>query len=125
MERRFAGHVALVTGGSRGLGRAIALSLAAEGADVAVLARDRTPLEDVAAAVRDLGRSAIGLPCDLADGQAIARAFATAHDVLGPVDILVNNAAPVTPMGRIPALDPDLWARTLAINLTGSFICIH
>jgi 3-oxoacyl-[acyl-carrier protein] reductase len=86
------GKVALVTGASRGLGRATALALAREGADVVITARNEGPLEEVAAAIRPLGRRALVVTADAgkpADRERLAR---QALDVFGHVDVLVSNA---------------------------------
>lgn len=89
----FTGRRVLVAGGSRGIGRAIALNFAAAGADVSVCARGAAALEDTRAAMVALGRRAHASVCDLADGEAIARWVADAAQALGGVDVLVNNAS--------------------------------
>lgn len=86
------GKVALVTGGGRGIGRAVALALAGEGAAVAVLSRTAQQVEAVAREIQASGGKALGFACDLTAEGAAARAVATAEQALGPVDILINNA---------------------------------
>jgi len=88
----YAGKVALVTGASSGMGRLLALRFAREGADVALVARRETELQEVADTIREGGRRAMVLPCDVADREQVFAAAARAHAELGPVDILVNNA---------------------------------
>jgi NAD(P)-dependent dehydrogenase (short-subunit alcohol dehydrogenase family) len=102
------GRTALVTGGGRGLGRAIALVLAEAGARVTVLARSRDEVEAVAREVA--GRALAG---DVRDPSLLA--------ALGDVDVLVNNAGVVWPLGRTAQADPDEWARAVDINLVGAF----
>ncbi len=112
------GKVALVTGGGRGIGRATALKLAAAGCDVAVLARTSTEIEQVAAEVRQLGRRGIALTVNLADLATIAGIVTQVRTELGPVSVLVNNAAIVKPIGASVAVDLNQWAQALTINLT-------
>jgi NAD(P)-dependent dehydrogenase (short-subunit alcohol dehydrogenase family) len=117
---RLQDRVALVTGGGRGIGRAIALAFAREGADVAVLARTAGQLEEVAAAVRALGRRAAAVPCDIADRGAVDAAVRLAADALGPIQVLVNNAG-MAVAARLGDVDDALWERHLRVNLTGAF----
>jgi NAD(P)-dependent dehydrogenase (short-subunit alcohol dehydrogenase family) len=112
--------VALVTGGGRGIGRAVALAFAREGADVAVAARSAAELEAVAAEVRAAGRRAAALPCDVTDPAQVATAVREAAAALGPVAVLVNNAG-LAVSARVVDTDDELWERHLRVNLTGAF----
>ncbi len=119
------GHVALVTGASRGIGRAIALALAEAGADVAVNYRTRAAgAEDVARQIRALGPRAVTIAADVADGVAVATMAATIKDTLGPIDLLVNNAG-IGPAHGIDDLTEAVFDRTIAVNLKSAFLCIQ
>lgn len=106
---------ALVTGGGRGIGRAIALAFAREGIRIAVAARTAEQVEQVA---QEIGNDAIALVCDVADPQSVARMF----ERVGNVDILVNNAGIAESATLVNTTD-ELWQRHLAINLSGTFYC--
>ncbi|HYZ78247.1 MAG TPA: SDR family oxidoreductase [Gaiellaceae bacterium] len=115
------GRVAIVTGASRGLGRATAVELATAGADVALLARSATQLADAAREVAARGRHALAIPVDLADVAAPATAVARVEEELGGVDVLVNAAATDAP-ARVEDLDVSEWDRVLAVNLRPPFL---
>jgi 3-oxoacyl-[acyl-carrier protein] reductase len=117
MTAPFDGRVALITGAGRGIGRAVALHLAEGGARVALLARSVDQLEETAATLRGEGGVALVLPADLADHDAVAGAAATAAKALGPVDILVNNAAVVQPAGPTVSTPPAGWSSAFAVNV--------
>jgi len=108
---------ALITGSSRGIGRAIALAYARAGADVALLARDRDRLAEVAAEVAALGRRAIIVTADLATPAAVPPAVATAIEGLGGLDVLVNNAGGNRFTSPFADLRPTGWQSTLQLNL--------
>lgn len=119
----FSGRVALVTGASRGIGRAVALALAAASADVAVNCVARIDeAEAVAAAIRGLGRQAVALRADVSDSAEVARLMGETGQALGPVEILVNNAGIMQRRapGEISEADFD---RTIAVNLKSAFLC--
>jgi 3-oxoacyl-[acyl-carrier protein] reductase len=120
---RLLGKVALVTGAQQGIGRAIALALAADGADVGVnYLDDRAGAEAVAGDVRARGRRAVLVAADVSraeDAQRMVEAVATA---LGPLDVLVNNAG-IFPRSAFLDLSEDEWSRVLDVNLKGSFLC--
>ena len=120
-EFDLSGRVALVTGGSRGIGRAIALALAKHGATVAVASRKIADCETVASAIRDAGGRASAHACHVGDPAAIDATLAEVDGLHGRIDILVNNAATNPHFG--PALEMDLaaWQKTVDVNLRGYF----
>lgn len=114
-------HIALVTGGSRGIGRATCLALAAQGAAVAVHYRGRADAAlAVAEQIRAEGGTAMGVQADLRDPDAIARLVAEVRAELGPVDILVNNAGEQGTAAVTEMTDAE-WQRSLDLNLTAAF----
>ena len=147
LEIDLSGRVALVTGGSRGLGRTDALTLARAGADLvladilvesdtsgelegrygklaqAARAQGMVHTEGTAEEIRSLGRRALALQCDVTDRGQVDDAVARSLDELGAVDILVNNAGTLDHLGRLPNQRADLWERDLQVNLTGAFNC--
>jgi 3-hydroxybutyrate dehydrogenase len=119
-----AGRTALVTGGGRGIGAAVAERLALEGARVAVAARSLDQVGSVAASLRERGAEAAAFACDVTVEDEVARLVRDAETALGPVDVLVCNAgaASSAPLGRTSLED---WNRMLAVNATGAFLCVR
>lgn len=111
------GRAALVTGGGRGIGRAVALDLAAAGARVAVAARTRADVEAVA---REMGRGAIALVADVADPASVRALFRDARAALGDIDILVA-AAGVAPSAPLVKTTDEQWRQAIEVNLSGAF----
>jgi 3-oxoacyl-[acyl-carrier protein] reductase len=140
------GRIALVTGGSRGLGRADALALARAGADVAIAdiqlesdegadadrygvlaqvarAQGIVYTESTVEEIQGLGRRALAVKCDVTDREQVAAGVARIVDELGTVDILVNNAGTLDHTAQFHQQAPELWERDLRVNLTGAFNC--
>jgi 3-oxoacyl-[acyl-carrier protein] reductase len=115
---RFAGRVAAVTGGARGIGLAVAERLAGEGARVALWDMDEAEAAKVAAR---LGGAAMRV--DVADEASVAAAVAASEAALGPIDILVNNAGITGPNGPVETYPVDAWRRVVDVDLTGVFLC--
>lgn len=118
------GKVAVVTGGTRGIGRAVAESLASAGADVAVLATRAEAAEAVAKDLSARSVRALGVGADIADAASTSRAFERILEEFGRVDVLVNNAG-ITRDGLIMRMKDEDWSRVIDVNLTGAFHCIR
>jgi NAD(P)-dependent dehydrogenase (short-subunit alcohol dehydrogenase family) len=112
--------VAVVTGAGRGLGRHIAEALLRDGFVLGLLGRTRESLEQTA---QPFGDAALVVPTDVAEPDSVAAAFATVVDQWGRVDLLVNNAGSFGPHGDPDEVSVEDWSATLAVNLTGSFLC--
>lgn len=115
--------VALVTGASRGIGRAIALGFAEAGADVALAARSEGDLETLAKEIDAVGRKALVIPTDVRDRTAIQTMFDKTVDEFGRLDILVNNAGGSNFMSPIVGLRPEGWDKLRTLNLDSVFHC--
>jgi 3-oxoacyl-[acyl-carrier protein] reductase len=118
---RLAGRVALVTGASRGIGRAVAECLAREGAAVALAARSEAELAQVAAGIAAAGGQALAVRCDVAQAADAPRAVAATTTRFGRLDILVNNAG-IGCQGRLEELTVERWDEAFAVNLRGVFL---
>jgi len=117
------GKVALITGASRGIGRAVAEAYAAAGAALALCARSAGELEEVAAALRQVGASVVTVPADVSDAAQVERFVGEGLRTFGRVDVLVNNAGIPGPHVPLAEVTPADWASVLAVNLTGPFLC--
>ncbi len=117
---RYAGRTVLITGSGRGIGRATALRLAREGAAVAVLDIDSEPAHEVARMIAEMGRTAVALVGDIADDDAGERHVRAAEKALGPLDVLVNNAARAG-RGTLEATEPDGWDAEFAVTLRAAY----
>ena len=146
IEIDLTGRIALVTGGSRGLGRADALALARAGADVAIAdiqvesdegadaerygvlaqaarAQGMVYTESTVRQIEELGRRALAVKCDVTEREQVDAAVSRIADELGPVDVLVNNAGTLDHVAQFVQQSPELWERDLQVNLTGAFNC--
>jgi NAD(P)-dependent dehydrogenase (short-subunit alcohol dehydrogenase family) len=122
---RLAGQVAIVTGGGRGLGQQVARSLAAEGAVVAIAARSEDQLAETVSSVEGAGGRAVGFPLDVSDGHAVEHMISEIDQRLGPIELLVNNAAVTLPLGPAWEVTAEDWWRNLEVNVLGPFVCAH
>jgi 3-oxoacyl-[acyl-carrier protein] reductase len=118
------GKNALVTGAGKGIGRAIALALAAEGANLGLVARTAGDLETLAAEIRKMGGNTAIATADISDRAAVEKAFAVIRQGLGPIDILVNNAGTGT-FGKFLDLSPEAWENQVKVNLFGTYYAIR
>src|SRR5262245_51716078 len=122
-DQSCAGKIVLVTGAQRGIGREIALRFAAAGADVALnFLDDKATAESTAAQIKALGRRAATLAADIARPEEARNLVAEAERVLGPLDVLVNNAA-IFPRAPFLELTEDMWDAVLDTNLKATFVC--
>jgi 3-oxoacyl-[acyl-carrier protein] reductase len=121
-------RVALVTGGGRGIGRAIAIGLAAAGASVVVVSRTGSEIDSVRAEIETSGDAARSFVADVSDERAVLELLVGAREAFGPIDILVNNAAVVWPIGASRSIDVAQWSSALDVNVTAvarlSFLCL-
>jgi NAD(P)-dependent dehydrogenase (short-subunit alcohol dehydrogenase family) len=122
----FTNRAAFVTGGSRGVGRAIALAFAARGADVAIVYKSRREsAEAVAAEIVAQGRKALALQADVGDSHAVAAAFARACEAFGGIDILAHSAGAPVAWKPVREQDPRNWADFVRSDLIGAFNVVH
>jgi 3-oxoacyl-[acyl-carrier protein] reductase len=119
---KLAGKISVVTGAAQGIGREIALLFAREGADVAIVDRNKKSGEDVAEQIRSLGRHAISIVADIGEEHQIKVGFQSISRELGPVDILVNNAG-IDTTSLVVDMPTSLWDEMLRINLRSVFLC--
>jgi len=116
-------RVAIVTGGGRGIGKAIALAFAREGAHLVLSSRTLSEAQATAAEARAIGQRALAMKVDVSERQEVEAMVAAALAKFGGIDILVNNAAVQPPIGPLWENDPDEWLRAVLINLGGVFLC--
>lgn len=118
------GKRAVVTGGGRGIGRAVAERFAEEGAHLALLSRTESELEEVVDAIRTRGGDAVAVPCDLSNPSSVERAAKACADRLRAVDVLVNNAGVYEGLGRAVRVTLDDYDRTMAVNVRGPWLLV-
>ena len=123
------GMVAIVTGASRGLGKAIALAYAAEGATVVACSRPTSPTglagtaDDTAAEIRANGGQALGVPCDVTDDAQVQSMVARVMDAYGSIDVLVNNAGLMIINEPFLDIEPHRWDNLMSVNIRGPYLC--
>ena len=122
-ERYLEGKHAIITGGSRGIGAAVATELISHGADVTIMGRSAEELEKRAVELRgEMGATVSIEECDVSSGESVRNAFARAVGNLGPAYILVNNAG-VAKSRKLPELTRAMWDEMIGVNLTGTYLC--
>ena len=115
------GKVALITGASRGIGRATAIEMARQGCEVMLFARDQVALSQLARHIGDHGGTAKISPGDVSSYNDLDRAVTATIEAYGRLDILINNAGIIDPIGPIETFAPEAWARVMTVNVVGAF----
>jgi len=117
--------VAIITGGGRGIGEAIALAFAREGARLAIASRTQAELDQVAARIQEQGGQVQAIRTDVSNRDDVIRLIETTLTTCGQIDILVNAAGVYGPIGPVWDIDVDEWIQAMQINLFGTFMCCH
>ena len=125
MTERLKDRIALITGASRGIGRAVALAFARQGAHVLLLARAQTALEEIDDAIKESGGKATLIPLNLTDGKRIDALGPTLYERFGGLDILVGNAAILGRLSPLTHIPSEHWERVIATNLTANWRLIR
>jgi NAD(P)-dependent dehydrogenase (short-subunit alcohol dehydrogenase family) len=116
------GKLALITGGVRGIGKAIALDFAKYGADIVVAARTTSEIDGVANEIQNMGRKSLAIPTDMTDERSIQNLVSKTFEAFGKIDILVNNAG-VSTVAPVIDMKTEDFDQVIAVNLRGMFIC--
>ncbi len=116
------GKVALITGGARGIGREIALRLAAQGADIAICDVNARDMENTSSEIRQLGRECLAVKADVTDSKSVQEMVDKILDKFKKLDILINNAG-ITRDNLVLRMSEDDWDKVIAVNLKGTFVC--
>jgi NAD(P)-dependent dehydrogenase (short-subunit alcohol dehydrogenase family) len=116
------GKTVLITGASRGIGAAAAREFADAGANVALVARSTDEIAEIAG---EIGEKALAIPCDVSRYSDVAAAVAATARTFGGLDVLINNAGVIDPIGQLADIDPEAWGRTIDINLKGVMHGMH
>ena len=120
---RLEGKVAVVTGGGKGLGRAISLAFAREGADVVIASRTESDLREAASQIEAMGRKSLAVVTDIGDPQQSLAMVDGALEKFGKIDVLVNNSGIEGPAVNVADMDLEAWDQVLAVNITGAMLC--
>ena len=119
---KLTGKIALITGGGRGIGRAVALHFAREGATLALCARTASEIEKTVAEIRALKADCQGWTCDVSDEESVRSLVSNVLQRFGRIDVLVNNAGVMTRPTPLAEMEPKKWDYTIAVNLRGPFL---
>jgi len=117
-----AGKTVLITGASRGIGQAAAFAFADAGANVALAARGINEIAEIAG---QIGKKALAVPCDVSRYSDIASAVSATAQTFGGLDVLINNAGVIDPIGHLQDTDPEAWSHTIDVNLKGVMYGLH
>ena len=123
MNKLLKNQVAIVTGASRGIGKAIARTLADAGASVVLAARSESELSGTADEIKRAGGKALAIPTDISDGVQVDHLLVLTLRAFNRVDILVNNAAVIHPLGKVWETSPKAWQQAIAVNLVAPYLC--
>jgi len=116
---------AIITGASRGIGAETARALARQGTNLVLAVRDPDSVTALEQELRSLGVRVVTITCDVSDHRSVQAMAATALDSLGNIDILINNAGALEPIGLIEDADPEAWLQSVTVNLAGAYFPIH
>ena len=119
------GRTAIITGSGTGIGRALALEFARNGANVVTCGRRAEKIEETVALIEQEGGSAIAVPTDITRREAVRRLVTATLDHFGQIDVLFNNAGSFRTIAGVHEADPDAWWRDVTINLLGAFLCVR
>jgi NAD(P)-dependent dehydrogenase (short-subunit alcohol dehydrogenase family) len=119
---RLQDKVAIITGGGRGIGRAVALGLAAEGCNIVICSRSEAEIDQVAKEINNTGRSGLAIVCDVADEEQVKSMISQTNETYGGIDVLVNNAG-IGAMRPVWGTPKRSFEAILAVNLVGTFLC--
>jgi NAD(P)-dependent dehydrogenase (short-subunit alcohol dehydrogenase family) len=119
------GQVAWVTGAGRGIGRATALALADQGATIAIVSRTKSELDRVVEDINARDGKSFATVLDVGDRNGVTSVATRIKEVLGPVDLLINNAGVLSPLGKLWETNPEQWSRLIEINLSGAYYCMR
>src|SRR5262245_14448591 len=120
---RLKDRVCIITGGGRGLGRDLALAFSREGAHLVVSGTTESAINSTAAELRTAGARALAIVCDVSDEDAVKGMVAATIREFGQIDVLVNNAGIIGPTAAVSEVKREDWDQTIAVNLTGAFLC--
>lgn len=119
------GKVAIVTGGGRGIGRAISIALSSAGTSISVMSRSEDQLMETVTAIIKQGGRAVAVPGDVTNQKDVEHMVLETEKQLGPVDILINNAGSAGAIGPIWEVSTEAWWKDVTVNLKGTFLCTH
>ncbi len=121
----FIGQVAWVTGGGRGIGRAAAIALAEQGAAIAIVSRTQSELDQTAGEIKSRGGKVLTALLDVSNWDMVEWTAKQIEASLGPIDLLINNAGVLEPLGKLWETNPEEWTRLIDVNVSGAYYCMR